>query len=72
MIEAPSLPEAEAAAKNLAAAFDDDMPDDCAEQEDGRTETGDFEASIVSAEVHKASDPDYVVLADGQCVPFEA
>lgn len=71
IISAPSLPEAEAAAANLASEFNHDCPDDCSEDESGTQETGNFDPTCISAEVHKASDPDYVVLGDGQCVPFE-
>lgn len=72
IIEAPSLAEAQAAAGNLAREFDDDCPDDCAEFEGGAHDnsTG-FDADCTSAEVPKASDPDYVVQADGQCLLWE-
>lgn len=70
IIRAPSLPEAEAAAERLAAEFNMDCPDDCSDTGRGSGGAG-FEAECVSAEVHKASEPDYVVLPDGQCVPYE-
>lgn len=63
IISAPTLAEAEAAASNIASEFNHDCPDDVSEDESGTQETGDFSATCTSAEVHKASDPDYVVLA---------
>lgn len=70
IIEAPSLAEAEAAAANLAVEYNRGCPDDCSESGGGGAT--DFETECKSAEVHKASDPDYCVLPDGQCVPYEA
>lgn len=72
IIRAPSLAEAEAAAAKLASGFDHDCPDDCSEDEGGHFETGDFIGEVSSAEVHRKSEPDYVVLADGQVVEYEA
>lgn len=71
IIDAPSLAEAEAAAANLCSAFDQDCPDDCTESGAGGPGAGEFSATCVSAEVHKVSDPDYVVLPDGQVVDHE-
>ena len=70
VIDAPSLAEAEAAAGDLASEFNMDCPDDCTESGSGGAGAGDFYAECISAEVHKASEPDYVVLPDGQCVPY--
>jgi hypothetical protein len=72
IIVANTLAEAEAAASNLAQEFNHDCPDDCTESGQGGPGAGAFDAECISAEVHKASEPDYVVLEDGQCVPFEA
>lgn len=69
IISAPSLPEAEAAALNLATEFNDDCPDDCSEEDGGGADG--FDTECVSAEVHKTSEPDYIVQADGQCTPWE-
>lgn len=73
VISAPSLAEAEAAAANLASEFNHDCPDDCSEMEGGSHDgSTSFDATCTSAEVHKQSEPDYVVTRDGQTVPYEA
>jgi hypothetical protein len=71
IIRAPSLEEAKAAAANLADEFNHDCPDDCSSTDGGAGGQG-FEAECSSAEVHRKTEPDYVVLEDGQCVPYES
>lgn len=70
IIEAPSLAEAEAAAVNLATEFNNDCPDDCSEYEGGGA--GGFDADLIDLGTsHASEEPDYVVLDDGQVVPYE-
>lgn len=66
VIEAPSLAEAEAAAKNLSIEFDMDCPDDCMDYGGGEG-AGNFEVDCVSSDT--AETTDYSVQIDGQCVP---
>lgn len=69
VVEAPSLAEAVAASSGLAQEFNGDCPDDCSEDERGWTEIGCFDADHVAGKPKEA--PDYTVLPDGQCVPYE-
>lgn len=66
VIEAPSFAEAEAAASNLAAEFNQDCPDDCEEIESGDIEIGSFEASSSPAIRDTTDYVDYTVDEMGQ------
>lgn len=72
VIEAQTLDIATRAAAELASSFNMACPDDCAESDSGGNGAGDFYADCISAEVHKASEPDYYVANTGECLPWEA
>jgi hypothetical protein len=67
-IEAPSYAEAQAVAANLAEEFNHCCPDDCTAIDSSHCEIGDFDAICPPTYRDVDTVPDFVVLADGQCV----
>ena len=70
IIDAPSFAEAKAAAANLACDFNHSCPDDCDTIDSGRFELGDFDAVCPPTYRDVDAEPHFVVLPDGQCVPY--